>query len=406
MFQGGGFNTLSNPNLNGTQLASHDIVVVTFNYRVGLFGFLASQEIQADGNINAGLLDQRKVLQWVQKYIHLFGGNPKHVVIGGNSAGAASVDLHLTAYGGRDDGLFHAAAAESQSFGAQLTVKESQYQYDDLVVRLGCASKSNTLGCLRGLSAKEITANNTNIPTPGGGSSPPLYMYSNVIDGTFTQDYTYNAFASGKYIKVPVIFGDSTNEGTIFTPDSISNYSQMTSFLTDQFARLNSSQLSTIDAFYHKAEQFPGKGAYWRTAANAYGEMRYTCPGLFISTMMNQHGVNRSWNYHWDVLTSENAINGLGVQHTAELLSIWGTSSPLTNALIPVIQNYWVSFIKMMDPNKLKLASAPTWKPYTDSGRERVHFINDPAQTAMEVVDAGQMERCKWFWKQGPGLGM
>lgn len=71
-FQGGGFNGLSQPNLNGTSLINAgdlDMVVVTFNYRVGVYGFLASNEVQANGNLNVGLLDQRKVLEWIQKYI-------------------------------------------------------------------------------------------------------------------------------------------------------------------------------------------------------------------------------------------------------------------------------------------------------------------------------------------------
>ena len=103
---------------------------MTFNYRVGLFGFLASAEVRDDptASVNNGLHDQRKALEWVQKYIHHFGGDPKHVTIGGASAGAASVFYHLTAYNGRDEGLFHAAAAESQSFATVLTIEESQYQ--------------------------------------------------------------------------------------------------------------------------------------------------------------------------------------------------------------------------------------------------------------------------------------
>jgi carboxylesterase type B len=70
--QGGGFNTNGNPNLNGSGLiaaSDNNIVIVTFNYRVGPYGFLTSKEVQADGDLNVGLLDQRKVFQWIQCHI-------------------------------------------------------------------------------------------------------------------------------------------------------------------------------------------------------------------------------------------------------------------------------------------------------------------------------------------------
>lgn len=70
--QGGGFNSNSNANYNGSGLITAsdlNIVVVTFNYRVGPYGFLASKEVQANGNLNNGLQDQRKLFEWVQKYI-------------------------------------------------------------------------------------------------------------------------------------------------------------------------------------------------------------------------------------------------------------------------------------------------------------------------------------------------
>jgi carboxylesterase type B len=71
-FLGGGFNELSSPNKNGGPLivaADMDMVVVTFNYRVGVYGFLSGKEVQANGTLNAGLMDQRKVLQWIQQHI-------------------------------------------------------------------------------------------------------------------------------------------------------------------------------------------------------------------------------------------------------------------------------------------------------------------------------------------------
>lgn len=76
---------------------------MSINYRVGAYGFLA------DGTTlkaNNGLRDQRKALEWVQNYISQFGGDPGHVVLGGESAGAASISLQMTAYGGKDFGLF------------------------------------------------------------------------------------------------------------------------------------------------------------------------------------------------------------------------------------------------------------------------------------------------------------
>jgi len=71
--QGGGFNTNSNPNLNGGVLVAAsglNIVVVTLGYRVGPYGFLASSEVKANGSLNNGLKDQRQALQWIQKFIN------------------------------------------------------------------------------------------------------------------------------------------------------------------------------------------------------------------------------------------------------------------------------------------------------------------------------------------------
>lgn len=184
------------------------MIVVNFNYRVGPYGFLASNEVLAGarGGVNNGLKDQRKALEWVQKHISLFGGDPKKVTIGGVSAGAASVTLQLTAYGGKDFGLFQATAAESQSFGTVLTVEESQYQYDNLVIRSGCVQSINSFECLRVLNASAIQEVNFNMPFPGARGSP-LYMYGPVVDGDLIREPTYSAFEKGRFIKVPAIYG-------------------------------------------------------------------------------------------------------------------------------------------------------------------------------------------------------
>jgi carboxylesterase type B len=347
------------------------------------------------------------------------------------------VELQLTAYGGRDDGLFHAAAAESQSFGAQLTVEESQYQYDALIQRVGCAKDTDTLQCLRNTDIAVLTKNNSNIPTPGGAGSSPLFMWGPVIDGNFVTDHSYNLFSQGNFIKVPSIFGyaplsshhvpvltpnrDDTNEGTIFIPSNINSVTDMDNFLKDQFANLTKSDLEQINSYFPESQQFSGRGLYWRATANAYGEIRYICPGIHISTMLNTHGQAASYNYQyvnlshishftmlifnsWDVLSPNNAANGLGVTHTAEFQSIWGTSNAPDNALIPIIQAYWTSFIRTKDPNTYKLKSAPEWTTFNSTGMGRLHFPNDPTSITMESVPADQRARCAFLQSIGPSI--
>ena len=75
-------------------------VAVEIQYRLGAFGFLASRDVKARGALNAGLLDQRLALEWVQRYAPSFGGDPSRVTVAGESAGAASALYHATAYGG------------------------------------------------------------------------------------------------------------------------------------------------------------------------------------------------------------------------------------------------------------------------------------------------------------------
>ncbi|KFY87700.1 hypothetical protein V500_06825 [Pseudogymnoascus sp. VKM F-4518 (FW-2643)] len=400
--QGGGFNNLANPYLTGDDLikaADNDIVVVTSNYRVGPWGFLASKEIQENGDLNAGLLDQRKAMEWVQKYIHLFGGDPNHVTIDGASAGAASVDLHLTAYGGRDDKLFHAAVGESNSFGAQLTVNGSQYQYDGLVNRTECNKLPDTLKCLRELPVEVIASNNIIMHNPGTRGSP-LFMYSNVVDGPggFTEDYTYNMYADSKFIKVPVIFGSVTNEGTLFTPDRTNNVTDMTNFLKNNFAKLTTGQLDHIVSLYPQDKtEYPRKGAWWRTAADAYGELRYNCPGQFMSRMFQNHTNGASsWHYLWDVVPPINTKSGMGAMHASTMYSIWNITTGQAAELNPAIQAYWASFIRTKNPNTYRLSGTPEWGTF-GTAMERLHFPTDPKNLSMEAVGAGEKTRCDYF---------
>ncbi|KZT28122.1 putative triacylglycerol lipase [Neolentinus lepideus HHB14362 ss-1] len=410
--QGGGFNENANANYNGTGLieaSGMNIVVVNFNYRVGPYGFLASREVEAGGSLNNGLLDQRKALEWVQKYISRFGGDPNHVVMGGDSGGAASVTYHLTAYGGRNDGLFHAVAAESQSFATMLTVNESQFQYNNLVVRAGCAGASDTLACLRNLTAAELQTIIHHADPSAHDQPALLYTYGPTIDGTFISDYTYRLFAEGKFIRVPSIFGDDTNEGTIFAYSTTDTLGESDAFLQSRFPYLTLQQLGKINSLYPKTnESFPlapNAGKYWRQCANAFGEIRYICPGIYISGVLQNAGVPGSWNYHYNVEDPTEVAEGLGVPHTVELNAIWGpqyvsgrppASYFTTNAhVVPIMQGYWTSFIRSFDPNTYRYPGSAEWETWGEQGYQRLLIQSNG--TTMETVPQDQQARCAYL---------
>lgn len=86
---------------------NNGFVAVIIQYRLGAFGYLGGEQVHQHGKNNAGLLDQNFALQWVQKHISKFGGDPKKVTIGGESSGAGSVMLQAMAYGGGDKYLFN-----------------------------------------------------------------------------------------------------------------------------------------------------------------------------------------------------------------------------------------------------------------------------------------------------------
>ncbi|POS68541.1 cholinesterase [Diaporthe helianthi] len=410
--QGGGFNENSNANYNGTGLvkaSGNNIIVVTFNYRVGPYGFLTNKE---ELQLNNGLYDQRKALEWVHEYISQFGGDPGHVVLGGDSAGAASITLQLAAFGGRDDGLFHAAAAESVSFATVLTVDESQYQYDSLALRLGCTGDTkSTLACLRSKPVAELQDANYNMAYPGAEAAP-RFMYNPVIDGEFIHELTYSAFEEGNFVRVPIIVGDDTNGGTSFAPKTTATLAQSNVWMRNQFPYITPAQFADINALYPNQNETacPSAGCYFRQLSDTYGEMRYMCPGIYITAAYVNHGVPQSWHYRWNVEDPAQMASGDGVPHTVELNAIFGPDNTRGNApdsyypngtnayAVPVVQAYWTSFIRSYDPNTYRLDGTAEWLPWDDGSQQRILFDTGGVTSMESVAGSELMKRCEyWF---------
>ncbi|KAG8903813.1 hypothetical protein FRB99_002704 [Tulasnella sp. 403] len=212
----------SNPVYDGEHLVSHSIeqgkpaVFVSFNYRVSAYGFLAGKEVLEAGVTNIGLRDQRVALQWVQRYIKSFGGDPSKVTVWGESSGAMSIGFHLIANGGDHENLFRAAFTQSGSVMPADHVLDGQHEYNFLVTSVGCSGKTDTLQCLRQVPLPRLQAalKQTTSPFDFTGLAKPAWHPR--VDGTFIREPPLLAVMNGRLAHVPLVNSNTDDEGTVF----------------------------------------------------------------------------------------------------------------------------------------------------------------------------------------------
>ncbi|KAL1494980.1 hypothetical protein ABEB36_010476 [Hypothenemus hampei] len=212
---GGGFYSLGSASywVGPQYFLDQDIVLVTFNYRLGTLGFLATGEKEAPGN--NGLKDQVQVLKWVKKNIEAFGGDPTSVTLLGYSAGAISVVLHMVSP--MSAGLFHKAIAVSGSPTAQWAIGHEQLSLaKKQATLLGCPddTSANIIKCLKTQPANSL---GESLPKFAEFGIDPVIIWTPVVERDFGQPRFLTAhpitlIQNGEFHKVPFITGITNDE--------------------------------------------------------------------------------------------------------------------------------------------------------------------------------------------------
>lgn len=211
---GGLYVGTGNSKHNGPEyLMEMDIVLVTFNYRLGFLGF-ASGRGGGHALGNAGFKDQNLVLKWIRKNIHHFGGDPDCVTLMGSSAGALSVALHLVSP--MSVGLFHRAIIMSGGILPQWKFEMDQIQLAQKQAKLlGCIDDGNWFECLNRTSASVLASNVYSMFEFGRDN--PIYVWLPVLeaengDNSFLIRNPMELISHGDFQKVPILTGVTQDE--------------------------------------------------------------------------------------------------------------------------------------------------------------------------------------------------
>ncbi len=364
---GGGFTTGSGeePYYTGDELADDGVVVVNVNYRLGVQGFLAADELREEGEDGAvgnyGLLDQQLALEWVRDNIESFGGDPTRVTIFGESAGGFAVCGHLAAPASQ--GLFTQAIIQSGGGCNGFVPLESALENGaTFLEQVGC----DDVACLRQRSDDEIIAI--------AGESD--FNASLVADGVILDRTAYELAAAGELPEFPVFIGSNADEATLFTlsveePDDAGLLSLASGFTDDPAA---------LVALYPPADFDSNKARYQAM----FTDVRFTCPTLAFASV-----VDTAYVYHYTYVSDDNPL-GLGATHGAELAGLFGHVEGIAVEVAPSdrgdqlsasLQAAWSGFATDGDPGEL-------FDPYSEGAT--VTLLDVP----LEQVDSIRADRC------------
>ncbi|XP_076351859.1 acetylcholinesterase-like [Tachypleus tridentatus] len=405
---GEGFDYADATQFDGTFLAVlGQVIVVTVNYRVSVFGFLSTLSPEAPGNV--GLLDQRLALLWIQQNIGQFNGDPNKVTFFGRFSGAMSISAHLASplnQGGNK--LFHRAILQSG-------VATGRWSFDNhplnatlqLAKALNCGSTSNTvIQCLQEIPAKVLLNKSLMVPQ----------RWRPVIDGHFLTDDPLSVVNKGNNAAVDVILGVNSDEGSLCLLSLFAQKSKMyQKVLNGQLTVEDFKQLleNNLQDFLKKDDPVINK-----LVAHEYQHLKSPklrdsymdfCGSMYITAhteqlarllaqqrkskvFMYEFAHRPSFSIHPDFIQAahgDDVLFTFGLLH--QLSKVPDEELKLSRRIITAFSH----FANTGNPNPLNAKENSKWSEYSDTQREVLEFTADLKN---DVVRPSDNDRDVAFW--------
>jgi para-nitrobenzyl esterase len=370
---GGGFVSGGSavPIYDGEAMAKKGIVFVSINYRVGVFGFFAHPDLTAESGKNAsgnyGLMDQIAALQWVQKNITQFGGDPKNVTIAGQSAGSMSVSCLVASP--LAAGLFHKAIAESGASFSRSTPSLQQAEAEGS--KLAQSVQVSSLAELRNIPADTLLKKAQGMRGP-------------IIDGYVLPEPVADIFAAGKQNDVALLTGWNEDEGLLFgAPKNAADFRK-------QIAQQFGADSATVLKYYPSETDTEAAHSQLNLSRDQiFGISNYT----WANVQSSQGKKVYVYRFARKVPATGDYVK-YGAFHTGEVPYAYDNLKfvdrpwqTVDQELAIVMSSYWANFITSGDPNGKAL---PHWPVYTTAEKQIMRL--DVTSKAELLPDAASLD--------------
>lgn len=348
-----------------------DVVYVSLNYRLGALGYLdfsqfSTQKRHFDSNL--GLRDQIAALEWVQRNIAAFGGDPDNVTIFGESAGGNSVVSLLCTPAA--EGLFHKAIAQSANVGVCYGKERADKWARIFTDHLG-AEPDQVVGALETASVHQLGKVGLAFMKDALQADPGTLGYAPVVDGDLLPLAPLDAFAAGASHNVPLIIGTNDREAALFTRFGDDGMPLSVDSITRMFENTQPELHQRMTAGYSR---YPDK----RALEDICGDAMFWKPS--IDAAAGHSAVAPTYSYRYDYSTRLLDVLGMGATHATELIPVFGlTDTTFGKAFTTLggqrgmrgvshrMQSHWLGFARDGKPMS-------TWPQYNTNDRLTMIF--------------------------------